>query len=418
LDDGNTALIFVLVVSMFLSAFFSAAQTAFSSLNKIRLRNLINAGNQKAVKILQISDNNERALAAILIGNVIANVVSASIGTIIFSNLFGDAGIWISMFIVALFILIFCESFPKSLAKQSSEKFAASVSGLLGFFMFILTPFVSLYILLQHSTRFHKTEGNHPSVTEEELKYFIEEIEDQGVLEEQESELVQSALDFDEVTADEILTPRVDVISVDIEDSIEEIKNVFIAERYSRIPVYEKNMDNVVGILHEKDFFKSYLENPKNVDISAIMQSTVYIPPKKKISELLKELQKLKSHIAVVTDQYGGTLGIVTLEDILEQLVGEIWDEDDEVVQDVLLIAKDQYKVNPDMNIYTLFEEIDFNCPEFKSNSNSVGGWVLETFERIPKQNESFRYKTLEVIVSEVEEQRIISLIIQKDPQI
>lgn len=412
----STAVLWILIaILVMLSAFFSGTETAFSSLNKVRLTNLANAGDKRAARAVKISENFDRALSAILIGNNIVNIASASIGTILFTQMLGPAGAGVSTLVMTLIVLTFGEILPKSIAKENAEKMALAVSGILHALMVVLTPLIMLFVGLKKLvSKLYHSDQKEPSVTEQELKFIIDEIQQEGVLEEQESELVQSALDFDDITVGEILTPRVDVISISVEDDVEKVKSLFVSEPYSRLVVYEESVDDIVGILHEKDFFKSYVKHPESLDIRSLMQPTIFVPPTKKISTLLKELQKLKSHIAVVTDQYGGTLGIVTLEDILEELVGEIWDENDEVVHDIVPMGENTFQVNPDMNISDLFEEL--MLPEPECSSSSVGGWVLDTLEKIPKQGDSFEYETLRVTVSTVEEQRITQLIVTKLP--
>ncbi len=265
-------------------------------------------------------------------------------------------------------------------------------------------------------TRWFHNDRKDPSVTEEELKYIIEEIEDEGVLEEQESELVQSALDFDEITVGEILTPRVDVVALNIDDSPDKILSVFQNDNHSRLPVYEKSIDSIIGILNARTFYNAYLKN-NHPDIRTLIQDTVFVPPTKKISVLLKELQHEKLQLAVVVDQYGGTIGIITVEDILEELVGEIWDENEDAVEDILPIGENQFEVNGDMNVYDMLEELELDYPQFKSSSNSVSGWAFEMFEHIPEIGESFTYENLAVTVKELEEQRITKLLVTVSPQ-
>lgn len=404
-----------IIILVIFSGFFSAAETAFSSVNKIRIRNYVNAGDKRAVKVLKIIDDYDKSLSTILIGNNIVNIASASIGTIIFTKMFGESGVGIATFVMTIILLIFGEIIPKTFAKENSEKFSLLIASILSLMITLLSPISIMFVGLKNviSKNSSKNKVNQPSVTEQELKYIIEEIQVEGVLEKQEGKLVQSALDFDEITVSQVLTPRVDIVAIDVNSAIEEIKDIFITERYSRIPVFEKNIDNIVGVLHEKDFFKSYIENDKII-LSKLIQKTIYIPPKKKISEVLKELQKQKLHMAVVSDEYGGTKGIVTLEDILEELVGEIWDEADEVEQTVTKISNSSYIVNGDINIFEMFEKLDLRYNDFESGSNTVSGWVLETFEKIPDQGESFEYKNIKITVRTIYEQRIIDVIIEK----
>ena len=405
-DPANLGQYILLVVLIALSAFFSASETAFSSVNKIRLKNYASDGNRKAERALKIAEDFDRMLSAILIGNNIVNIASASIGTVIFTKLFGVAGAAISTVVMTVAVLIFGEILPKSYAKENSEKVTMSFAAPLNAVMFVLTPLVWIFTKLQSLVKSKKGEEDAPSVTQEELKFIIEEIEDEGVLQESESELLQSALEFQEITVDEILTPRVDLVAADVNDSVEEIKALFMEHRYSRIPIYEKTVDSIIGVLWERDFFRELI-NGNDVDIRSLTRKTIFVPEKQLISSLMRELQMSKIHMAVVTDSYGGTVGIVTLEDIVEELVGEIWDEKDEVVETVVKVDENEYIVDADLNIFDMLEELEIEIKDFEPESNTVGGWVLEEMKKIPEQGESFEYEMLTVIIEEVGEKRV-----------
>lgn len=409
--DPNTISIITIILLIAASAFFSATETAFSSLNKIRLKNYVNTGDKRAQRALKIANDFDRAISTILIGNNIVNIASASIGTILFTTIFGASGVGISTVVMTVVVLIFGEVLPKSIAKENPEKFALTVSGIIEFLMVILYPFTwVLKKIKQIFTSRIKTQS-HPTVTEQELKYIIEEIEDEGVLDEHESELMQSALDFNDITVSEILTPRVDVVAVELNEDPDVIKNIIFNEGYSRLPVYDKTIDNIVGVLNEKDFIKAYLYN-KDVNIESLMQKTIYVPPKKLIAELLKEIQREKMHLAIVTDQYGGTLGIISLEDIIEELVGEIWDECDEVITNIVPISDGIYRVNADMNVYDLFGFLKIDESKYDGQSQSVSAWVLDMFKKIPENNDSFIYENFEFKVESIIEQRITTLVV------
>lgn len=416
---SDIGLYLAVVILIAMSAFFSATETAFSSLNRIRLKNYAADGNKRAVKALKISDDFDRALSSILIGNNVVNIASASIGTLIFSNLLGNGptAVTVSTIVMTVVVLIFGEVLPKSLAKESPEKFALAVTPILYALIVLLTPLTALLVGLKKLvTKIFKTKNPVPSVTEEELKYIIEEIEDEGVLEEQESELVQSALEFDDITADEILTPRVDIAAVNVNDPPEKVLEAFREGSRSRLPVYEKSIDSIIGIINAKAFLNAYLENPE-VSVRSLLQETIFVPPTKKISMLLKEMQRKKLQLAIVVDQYGGTIGIVTVEDILEELVGEIWDEDEDITEEIVPVGENVYEVSGDVNIYDMFEALDLDFPKFKSTSNSLSGWALEMFERIPEAGESFTYENLTITVLELDEQRILKLKVEVTPQ-
>lgn len=409
-------LILVLVVLVLLSAFFSASETAISTVNRIRMRNYADEGNKKAQKVIHMADNYDKTLSTILVGNNIVNIAFASLSTMLFTNLFGVSGVGVATLVSTVVVLLFGEILPKSMAKEFADTFALTVAYPLYWVMLVLTPVVYIFIGIKKGImRIFKPQKKQVSVTEQELKYIIEEIEDEGVLEKQESELVRSALDFDEITAEEILTPRVDVVSVEAGASTETIKNLLIEEHYSRIPVYEDSIDNIIGVLYSKDFFTAYIKGTE-FSIRDMLQSVIFIPPSKKISELFSELQKSKSHLAVVTDQYGGNMGIVTLEDILEELVGEIWDEYDEDERDFVPLDENTFEISGDLRVSDLVEELKIEGLIIETGSNSAGGWALESFGHIPAEGESFINGILKVTVKEVSENRIIRLTVQVLP--
>lgn len=414
---SNSFSIFLIIMLVLLSAFFSSTETAFSSVSRIRLKNLMNCGNKKAKKALEIVENYDSALSAVLIGNNIVNIAAASVGTLFFTRIFPIYGALISTIALTIIILIFGEVIPKSLAKENPEKFALSVSGAVVFLLIIFKPIIWALIKIKSfiATKFVASNTN-PSVTEQELKFIIEEIEDEGVLNEYESELMQSALDFDDITVSEVLTPRVDVVAVDITDDIEHIKDVFYTEGYSRIPVYDKSIDNIIGILNEKDFIKKYFK-VKDFNIRSLLKQTIYAPPKKRIAELLKEMQQQKIHLSVVTDQYGGTQGIITIEDIIEELVGEIWDEQDEVTNDITATSANNYIVSADINVYDLFEHFDINEQLYTGQSQTLGGWALELFGKIPQKGDFFEFDIMHIVVDDVTEQRINTFKLSTNPK-
>ena len=314
----NPFLYVVVVILIMFSAFFSGTETAFASVSKIRLKYRAQNGDKRAKTALNILDRFDDALSAILIGNNIVNIGSASLATIICTTYFGESlGPTISTVATTLLVLTFGEILPKTIAKENAESIALTVASALSGIMTLFKPLVWFFVQLKSIVmKLFKSTDHSPSITEEELKYMIEEIEDEGVLEEHESELIQSAMEFTDITVSEIITHRVDVVAVDITESIEAVKQIFLTERFTRLPVYDKNIDNILGIIHDKDFFREYLKSP-DFPLSSIVKEVLFVPPKKRISELLKDFQKSKSQMAVVTDQFGGTLGIITVEDIL-----------------------------------------------------------------------------------------------------
>lgn len=398
------AIAFLLVMS----AFFSSMETAFSTVNRIRLKYDALNGNKRAQRALKIAENYDRTLTAILIGNNIVNILSASLGTIIFTELFGASGVGVSTAVMTVLVLAFGEILPKTYAKENSEKMALAFADMLSFVIMILSPLVWIFVILKKAvSKLYKSDKSSPSVTEDELKCIIEEIEDEGVLEEQESNLVRSALEFDEITVEQILVPRVKITAVEKDEDIASIKDLFIRERYSRVPVYNKSIDNIIGIVHEKDFFRLIMGDKVPSSIEGIIQKAIYISETKPISEALKEMQKSKIHMAIVKDQYGGTSGIVTMEDIIEELVGEIYDENDEVENHVIKSAENEYIISADLSISDMIEYLELPDNVIDSDSNTVGGWVMELFGRIPDSNDVVENGLFKVKVLSVKHQHI-----------
>ena len=403
----------IIIILIMLSAFFSASETALSSVNKIRLMANAEEGDRNAKRALNILESYDRVLTTILIGNNIVNLTAASIGTIAFTRLIGDRGVLVSTIVITIVVLTFSEIIPKSIAKENAEMFSLAFAAPLSILMKILSPITYLFILLKNNVAsLFGSEQKAPTVTEEELFYIIDEIEDEGVLEEQESNLVKSALEFDEITVGEILVPRVDVVAIEAGESAEKIKETFIKEKYSRLPVYDKTIDNIIGVINEKDFFKFLIAN-EGENVQDIVKKITYVHSLQKISEVLLEMQRRKLHIAVVTDQYGGTEGIVTLEDILEELVGEIWDENDEIHNPILEVGENRYEVSAELNLHDMLEELGLPIDTVESTHKSVGGWVLELLGRIPNVGDVAKAGIFEIMVKETSEQRIVKLLIK-----
>lgn len=402
----------IIILLLLVSALFSACEMAYSSVNRIRLKNYAQQGNKQAKKALKIVDSFDDALTSILIGNNIVNIASASIGTILFTNLIGSKGVGVSTAVMTILVLIFGEISPKSIAKENPERFVLLFSTPLSICIWIMKPFIILFSGLRKLiSRLFSSSEKRPSITEDELKYIIDEIEEEGVLEEQEGNLVRSALDFDEITVDEILIPRVNVIGVEINSSIEDIKKIFLTEMYSRMPVYEKSMDNIVGIITQKDFFKFMLDEKNN--IRDIMQDAFYISGLKFISQALRDMQRLKIHMAIVMDQHGGTQGIITMEDIIEELVGEIYDENDEISTSITQIDENEYEVSGEYSLNNMLEELDLPDDSIESSANSVGGWIMEILGHIPEENETIEYGFFKITVLSVNEQSIEKIKLQ-----
>lgn len=404
----------VIAILVLLSAFFSATETAFSFVNKIRIQHSVDNGNKKAKNALYVIENFDNALTTILICNNIVNLSCSSIATVLCLNLFGDMGSAIATGATTLLVLTFGEVIPKCLAKEHCDAFTLKTAGLLRVLMFILKPFVFVFLKLKSlALKIAGGSEDSPSVTENELKYIVESIEEEGVLEESESEMVRSALDFDEKTAEEILTPRVDVTFININDSQEKIKDIIIENRYSRIPVYEEIVDHIVGILHTRDYLES-LADGKAPDLRDIMQTPYFVFRTQQLSKILNSFKRTKIHLAIVTDEYGGTLGIVTMEDLLEEIVGEIWDEDEEIEHNYYKIGKGEFLVNGDIELDDLLALFDMDEDAIESDSVTVGGFILEHAGTIPHKRQSIEADGFRFTVMEVKDQRIIRVVVKK----
>ena len=376
-------MVILLLLLLILSALFSSSETAFACVNKIRLKHKADMGDKRAARALKIADKYEDALTAILVGNNIANIGSSSLATVLFTQWVGGAaGPVVSTVVMTLLVLTFCEVLPKSYAKSHAESLALAFASALSGLIVIMTPFVKIFDLL---SRVFKSKDETPSVTEDELKYIIDEIEEEGVLEEQESDLVLSALQFDETTVNEILIPRVKTVGIPLGTDVEKIKEMFLTSHFSRFPVYDKTLDNIVGIITNKEFFRLLHGVYKSID--EIMQDVIYVPATKRISEILQEMKSAKTHMAVVVDQYGGTKGIVTLEDILEELVGDIYDESDEILNEFVKTAPHTYEIDGSFSIsdmHSALDDEDIPTERPEAASTSVGGWITELLGCIP----------------------------------
>ena len=392
-----------LVVLVAFSAFFSASETAFSSLNQIRLKSRADDGDRTAARVLAMAEKYDKLLSTILVGNNIVNIAAASIGTIIFTQMLGaERGATVSTIVLTIVVLIFGEVSPKSIAKESPEQFAMFSAPFLNAFMVLLTP--ANYLFKQWKKLLSvliRTSGDS-GITEEELLAIVEEAKQDGGIDEQEGSLIKSAIEFTELEAMDIATPRVDVTGIPVDADKEEIAAVFGETGYSRLPVYKDKIDDIIGIIYQKDFYNQVYRGVCSVE--AIVRPALYVAKSKKINVLLKELQKNKMHIAVVIDEFGGTMGIVTLEDILEELVGEIWDEHDVVVQEIEKISDQEYLVLGNTSVEKLFEELG---GEEEFESFTVSGWVMELAERIPEEGDVLYYENMTITVMKMKDRRV-----------
>lgn len=412
--NSDTISIIIIAVCIVMSAYFSATETAFSSLNRIRMKNLAEKGNKRARLVTKLSEDYDSLLSTILIGNNIVNIASASLATVLFVNMLGDeAGPSVSTAVTTVIVLIFGEISPKSIAKESSEKFAMFSAPILNVLVKILTPFNFLFGQWKKLLSLIFKSSDDVGITEEELLSIVDEAQQDGGIDEQESKLIHSALEFTEQEVIDILTPRIDITAVSTRATKEEIAGVFVETAYSRLPVYDESVDHIVGIIYQKDFHNFVYHTDK--EISEIIRPTLYVHKNKRIGILLKELQQKKMHFAVVLDEFGGTIGIVTLEDILEELVGEIWDEHDEVSPAIEIRSEDEVIALGSANVEKLFEVLNIEITENEEIPPViVNGWVMKELECIPGKGDSFEYKGYRITVISVNEKRVEKVLIKK----
>ncbi len=397
--------IIVLIILVFLSACFSATETAFSSLNKIRLKNMANNGDKKAEKTLELAEEFNSLLSTILIGNNIVNIASSSIATVLFVTVFKENGALISTVIMTVTILIFGEITPKSVAKAHPEQFAMFFTPFISVLVVLFKPLTFIFNGLAYliSKIFKSQESDE--FRSEEFITMVEEAQEGGNMNEDEADLITNAIEFNDQEVGKVYTPRVDMVANDINDTLDEIDKSFRESGFSRLPIYSGSIDNVIGILHEKDFYFHYYKDSAT-SIEQILTKPVFTTEHLKISALLKQLQKCKSHMAIVIDEYGGTLGIITMEDVLEEIVGEIYDEHDEVIEYFKKLDDVTYLVNCDADIEDMFEYFDI-VPDEEYEFNTVAGWVIFNLDKIPLINDKFSYKNLDVTVIDADEKTV-----------
>lgn len=404
-----TAKFVLLMILLVFSAFFSATETAFLSMNKIRMKSLANDGNKRAKRVLKIHEDFDKFLSTELIGNNFVNILTTSIVTVMFVDLLRDEelGSTVASIVTTVAVLIFGEITPKSIAKKFPESFAMFAAPIISFFMALFKPlnwFMSIWQKLIY--RFIKS-GDEHGVTEEELITMVEEAQNDGEIDRNESELIRNAIEFDDIEVEDIYTSRVDIVAIEIDDGLDYIAEQF-EKGYSRLPVYRDTIDNIIGVLNQKDFM---IMSRTNQTISSVMAEPIFVVPSMKISELLRTLQSKKSHMAVILDEFGGTVGIVTLEDIIEELVGEIWDEHDTVVEPFVQLSDDKYKVRCTAALDDMF---DLFGMEEDNDHSTVGGWVVEEFGKLPRVGDEFNYGPLHVCVSKRDPRRVTEIVVTK----
>ena len=418
--DGSSIpiLVLLIIVLIALSAYFSASETAFSSYNRVRMKSEAeDKKGKKARRVLMLSENYEKLISTILIGNNIVNIVATSIATLLFTHLLPDneaLAATVSTVVMTLAVLTFGEITPKTIAKRTADGFSKKVVGSLSFLTTLFTPFTAIFNLWQKFVMSFVKGTDDDNVTEDEIITVVEEAAEDGEIDEQESELIKNVIKFSDLDVNDILTPRVDVAAVDISWDRERIARVFAETEFSRLPIYEENIDNIVGILYQKDF-----SNHADTDVSKLIKPVKFIFSSMKISRLLKLFQESKCHMVVVNDEYGGTEGIVTLEDVIESLVGEIYDEHDEVIEDIVKLSEDRFRVLGSTSIdkFMEFFELEQEEGEDDSDITTVSGFAAHNLEKIPDQGDRFEYENLKIVITKTDSNRVVESVVTVFPK-
>lgn len=407
-----------IVVCIILSAFFSGSEMAYSSVNTVRLENLKEDGNKKASRALHITKHFDDALGAILIGNNLVNIAASSIASVLVMTIMGSDGYaWLSTLVMTLLIIIFGETIPKIIAKKNSTAVSLRYSAYVQILMTVLKPAVKLVVFLVKiiTLPFKGQKEDEEETAEEsveELQSIIDTAEDEGILDSDDSLLIQNAIDFSQIMASEVMTARVDVLAIDIDDSYENIVQTINSSPYSRIPVFEDSIDNIIGILHINRFFVTAADSEK-VDIRPLLMQPCYVYKTQKLPSVLNALKTAKQHIAIVSDEYSGTLGVVTMEDVLEQIVGEIWDETDIVEAEIVQKNEKEFELDGDLPISEFMELVGIDEDSFDAESETVGGWTVESLDHFPIAGETFDYENLSVTVINVDGRRVDKVLVK-----
>lgn len=405
----ETVLIIALILCVILSAFFSGSENALSAANKLRIKKAAEEGNKNAKLTHSLIDNYPKTISTILVGNNLVNIFASSITTLLAIKFFpnnDDAVTYATLFITVV-ILIFGEILPKILATEHANGFAAFISFPLKIVQYIVSPLVWVVTkLVNKASSIWTPEEVEDSVTDEELVDIVETIEEEGVIDEDKSDLIISAIEFADIDAYEIMVPRVDVVGINIEDSEEEIMNDLSIFNHSIVPVYKENLDEIIGVVKTKDLMRQYLING-SIDLEKIMKKPTFVHKTKSILDLLEDFKESGDLMAFIIDEFGGTMGIVTMEDILEELVGDIWDEKDKVVPDYVEKAENVLEVDGMMNIFDFFELVEYDSREFESAYTTLGGWCTEMLEDFPEVGEKFSYENMDFEILEMDDLRV-----------
>ena len=417
LDDGSKPPLLGVLCLLLTAAYFALTETSLSSVSKNRLKVSVEHGDAKAKKVLSILEQFDQAITTILIGTNIVHIATASVVTVYVSKRWGLSFVSLSTILTTIVVFFFGEMLPKSIAKKYPEKISKICVYPLSVFMVIFKPLSALLTFIGQTAAKHAPEDSQISVTEDELQNIIEDMTEEGTLDENQSELITSALQFGDVTVESILTPRVDVCALDVEEEPSEIIKTIKEESHSRLPVYEGSIDNIIGVLQIRKYLKAYLQSGKTPKLREMLDEVYYAPQSMEIHELLPEMSKRKLNMAVITDSYGGTLGIVTVEDILEELVGEIWDEDDVIEEPIVKNADGSWTVESEVSLADIFDALDFQDPDEENKDAAnllLGEWMYEQFASIPKEGDSFDYHGLKVTVLQMEHNRILKAKLEK----
>lgn len=412
----------LLVLLLMGSAFFSGTEIAFTSLNKLRLKKEADQATKAEKLVLYICNHYDNALSTVLIGNNLVNIGATSIATVIAVSLAAtsqgkisdDTASSIVTIVMTIVILIVGEITPKMLAKRYNEVIVRVVCWPLMALMILLYPAVllSTAIVNLFSLLWRRKKGEeNVTITEEDLESILDTVEDEGIIDENQTELLQSALEFTDLSASDILTPRIDVIGLEVNDSLEKVLEVINESQFSRYPVYDRTIDHVVGVIYVKHLLRELVEN-KNLEWQSFMLEHIFIPESMKLNDIMEEFRKNQMHMAIVADEYGGTAGIVTMEDVLEQLVGEIWDENDDIVSDWQKITDTRYECSGDMNLSEFCDELDLDEEELDSDCATVGGWATDQIGAMPVEFDAFDFKHLTLIVKSINESHRIEKLI------
>ena len=418
MDDGSILSVLIILALLLFADYFAVCETSFAAVSRIRLKTAMERGDRRANKAMYVCERFDKAITTILIGTNIVHLSCASYVTVLVTRRWGLSAVTLSTFVTTLVVFFVGEMLPKSVAKKYSLRLALGTASSLVFFMHLLTP-VSFVLTKIGEFASRLTKGDSEvSVTEDELYDIIENMTDEGDLDSEQGDLVHSALAFGDLTAESILTARVDMETIDVDDPLEEILAQVKASRHSRIPVYQDSVDNIIGVLQIRRFMREYLQKREKTDLRSLLDEPYFVHQSAKIDELLSVMSSKKINMTIVADSYGGTVGIVTVEDILEELVGEIWDEDDEVVEPCVDHGDGSYSFDAGVDIEDAFEFMDYEDPdETDFDHKLLGEWAYEQFDAIPKEGDSFTYNGLRVTVEKVQQRRIMKLHIQRLPE-